>query len=240
MPNPFYPLLPNTSLSGATVARSRIAPAHPAPDPAFPLPPHFLEPLLADNRPQTTGMLDLRGGGSDLDVDATVGKLDAKELPNLTGKKVIFVGLGQVAGPQPPLTPRLYTAVRDLWLRVCGLMNAECDPVVRPAPGGQPHATTPVPIIPVRASPTVTTWGDLDTGQTTKILLPNGVYFVKDHAEFLPGADQALSEMVHYLVPDSISVPQSATAIGHTATYGPASTAVTLSRERARRVVDAL
>jgi OOP family OmpA-OmpF porin len=189
---------------------------------------------------QTTGLLDLRGWGSELDVVATVDRLPLDQLPDLTGKRVVFIGLGQVAGPQHRLTEKMRTDVRDLWLRVCRTAGGDCDPTVLPSTGGPPRSTVAVPTIPVPSLGPVTMWGDLDTGQETRILLPNGVFFRKNTAEFLPGAEQTLLGMVHYFLPDATSVPVRATVVGHTATHGSRETSITLSVQRAHRVVDTL
>lgn len=189
---------------------------------------------------QTTGLLDLRGWGSDLDIATTVDHLPQDQLPDLTDKRVMFIGLGQVAGPQQRLTERMHADVQELWLRVCRKAHGDCDPIVRQSTGGSPDSTVAVPTIPVPSLGPVTVWGDLATGQQTRILLPNGVFFQKNEAEFLPGAEQTLRGMAHYFLPNATSVPLSAAAVGHTATYGPQKSAVTLSVWRAQRVVDTL
>lgn len=189
---------------------------------------------------QTTGMLDLRGPGSDLDVAATISALPQDQLPDLTGKQVIFVGLGQVAGPQQRLTERMRANVRDLWLSVCRTAHGTCDRTVLPADGGAPASKVVVPTIPVPALVPVTKSGDLKSGQVTTIPLPNGILFRRESAEFLPGAEQQLRAMVGYFRPDATTVPIAATAIGHTASYGKAPGARALSKQRAKHVVDVL
>ncbi|MFJ1768431.1 OmpA family protein [Amycolatopsis sp. NPDC088138] len=189
---------------------------------------------------QTASLLDLRGPGSDLDVAATVAALPQDQLPDLTGKRVVFVGLGQVAGPQQRLTELMRADVRDLWLSVCRKAHGTCDPTVLPTDGGAPGSKVVVPTIPVPALVPVTKSGDLKTGQVTTIALPNGVLFRRESADFLPDAERQLRAMVGYFQPDATTVPIAATAIGHTAHYGKAPGARTLSKQRARRVVDVL
>lgn len=189
---------------------------------------------------QTTGLLDLRGWGSDLNVDATVEGLPQNKLPDLTGKHVIFIGLGQVAGPQQQLPPEMYSAVQDLWIKVCRKAHGDCEPLVQRSSGGPPLSKVQVPVIPVPSHPTVTVFGDPAAGQTVRILLPNGVFFHKESADFLPGADQALRSMTQYFRSDATTVARSATAVGHTAKSGPHDGAIDLSKKRACRVVDAL
>lgn len=186
---------------------------------------------------QTTGLLDLRAWGSDLDVKGTIDRLDAKDLPVLADKHVIFFGLGEVAGPQTPLTERMLKDVRELWLGVCGKAGGDCELGQRPSSGGPPTATVPVPTIPVPALGPIPQW---EPGKPIDIPLPNGIIFEKDKAVFQSGAEQFLRTLVPNFLPDGVSVPVRATAIGHTATFGPHDSAVDLSKRRARRVVDAL
>lgn len=189
---------------------------------------------------QTTGLLDLRGTGSDLAVAATLAGLPQDQLPDLTGKRVVFVGLGQVAGPQQPLTERMRAAVRELWLAVCRKAHGDCAPTPLQADGGAPLSKVAVPTIPVPVLPAVTKTGAPETGQVTTIPLPSGIFFQPDTAEFLPGAEQKLRDLAGYFRADAGMVPVSATSVGHTATSGAAGRARTLSKQRAQRVVDVL
>ncbi len=182
---------------------------------------------------QTTGPLDLRGMGSEINVEATVQKIDKADLPSLQGKKVVFIGLGQGEGPQPQLTERMQSSVRDLWLKVCTKADGKCE--ARGAVGGKPIATTPVPTIPVPGQPSVVV-----TGSTTKIELPSGALFEPDLASFLPEAPAMLNEIAHHFRPNATEVPVEATAVGHTATWGGRAGAITTSRERAEQVVNFL
>jgi OOP family OmpA-OmpF porin len=186
---------------------------------------------------QTSGLLDLRGWGSDLDVAGTVDSLDPKDLPVLTDKHVIFFGLGEVAGPQRPLTERMLKDVDDLWLGVCRKAGGTCEIGRRNAGGGAPHSTVAVPTIPVPTLGPLPKWVP---GEPTIIPLPNGIIFQKNTADFQDGAEAYLHTLVPSFLPGDGSVPVRATAIGHTATWGPYDTAVTLSKQRARRVVDYL
>jgi outer membrane protein OmpA-like peptidoglycan-associated protein len=199
--------------------------------------------LIYSSGLQTTGLLDLREQGSDLDVAATVDRLPKDQLPDLTGKALTFIGLGQVAGPQSRLTEKMRTDIEKLWLAVCQKANGTCDPNVRQSTGGPPRSTTAVPTIPVPTLGPVTVSPPDDpavAGQTSTIRLPNGIFFHKNAAEFLPGAEEKLAGMVGYFLPDSQTVPVAATAVGHAASYGRPEGARTISRQRAQRVVDAL
>jgi outer membrane protein OmpA-like peptidoglycan-associated protein len=189
---------------------------------------------------QTTGLLDLRSTGSEVDVGATLAGLPQDQLPDLTGKRVVFVGLGQVAGPQRPPTERMRSAVRELWLAVCRKAHGDCAPAPLQAGGEAPRSKVAVPTIPVPVLPAVTKSGDPKIGQVTTIPLPSGIFFRPDTAEFLPGAEQKLRDMASYFRAGGGMVPVSATSVGHTATLGDAGRARTLSGQRALHVVDVL
>lgn len=191
--------------------------------------------LVMSSGLQTTGLLDLRDAGSELDVASTLDRIPKDRLPDLTGKKVTFVGLGQVAGPQDRLTEKMKTNVQDLWLGVCAKAGGECDPVVRNSTGGDPRATVPVPTIPVPGESSVVV-----SGNVTTVTVPNGTLFFEESSDFLPGAPTVLSGVAHYFLPDHSSVPVEATAVGHTATWGERDGALGTSRDRARKVVDFL
>jgi outer membrane protein OmpA-like peptidoglycan-associated protein len=94
-----------------------------------------------------------------------------------------------------------------------------------------------VPAIPVPTLGAVPRWVP---GEPITIPLPNGIIFRKDTADFQGGAEAYLRTLVPSFLPGDGSVPVRATAVGHTATWGPHDSAVTLSKQRARRVVDFL
>lgn len=189
---------------------------------------------------QTTGLLDLRNQGSDLDVAATVAKLPQNQLPDLSGKHVIFVGLGQVAGPQQRLTTAMTRQVQDLWLSVCRKAKGTCDATVLPSTGGRPKSTVAVPTIAVPTLPSVVVRRNPGGTSQTTIPLPTGIFFQGNSDELEPGAASQLRTIATYLLPTPDSTPINAIAIGHCATWGPAVGARTLSRERAQVLVDAL
>jgi outer membrane protein OmpA-like peptidoglycan-associated protein len=194
---------------------------------------------------QTTGLLDLRAQGSELDVDGTIARLKLlqNELPDLSEKEVHFVGLGEVRGPQGKLTEGMRHTVTDLWLKVCGLARAaSCDAAI-PATGGDPNSTVAVPTVPVpQLGNTVQGAGgappDSDA-PTLTLALPTGVYFVPEEATFLPGAAAGIKQIMTYLDPDEWTIMH-VRLVGHCATKPPANTAHTLSVQRAQRVADAL
>jgi outer membrane protein OmpA-like peptidoglycan-associated protein len=197
---------------------------------------------------QTTGLLDLRAQGSDLDVPGTLERLrqQRRELPSLACKEVVFVGLGDVRVPQTKLTEGMRKSVRDLWMGVCQLAGAdECHPDVLQATGGDPIARTPVPTVPVPSLGNVVEGGDppgpgsgRDPGHI-RLALPSGVYFTPETAEFLPGAAAGITEVVRRLDLEHWDI-EHVLLVGHCATKRPAASARTLSKLRARKVADAL
>jgi OOP family OmpA-OmpF porin len=197
---------------------------------------------------QTTGLVDLRAQGSDLDVPATLEDLrqQRRELPSLACKKVVFVGLGDVRGPQTKLTEGMRKSVQDLWMGVCHLAGAaECHPEVLQATVGNPLASTAVPTVPVPRLGSVVDGADPpgpgpapDTGHI-RLALPTGVYFKPETAEFLPGASAGIAEVVRRFDLEHWDV-EHILLVGHCATKGPAASARALSTLRAQKVADAL
>lgn len=194
---------------------------------------------------QTTGLLDLRVQGSDLNVDATVARLRKyqDQLPDLEEKEVFFVGLGDVRRPQQKLTESMRKDLKSLWSQVCGLAHAaRCDTDFASATGGDPLSVVPVPTVPVPSLPNAVVNGGRDDGRSApkiSLSLSNGFYFVPDTAEFRPEAATGIAEILTQLDPRKWTVKK-IVLVGHCATQGPRETALTLSEQRARRVADAL
>lgn len=195
---------------------------------------------------QTTGELDLTRFGSDIDVTATIDALPVDALPDLTGKQVLFTGLGQVAGPQEPLREPMRRAVEDLWLGVCRKFHAaECASDPSPVGTAGPASTVPVPVVPVPAAdhrvvpdPSHGQGEPAEPGGTPEeieVQLPCAILF-EPHTDVLAdGAEDELRRLLPHFGPGT-----TATAIGHTATFGPRDSSIELSRRRSRKVVDIL
>ncbi|MEU4521664.1 hypothetical protein AB0F52_23500 [Amycolatopsis sp. NPDC024027] len=182
---------------------------------------------------QTTGELNLVPPGSDFDVDRTLAALPEKSLPDLTGKEVVFAGLGQVAGPQRALTEEMRRNVERLWLGVCAMAKAaKCSIDPDSAAAGDPAGAKPVPTIAVPDKESIVVpKGD----GVQEVTIPAAVFFRPNSADFQPGAMEALSGLTGLFGPGI-----TATAVGHTATWGPLPGAQDLSLARSRRVVEAL
>jgi OmpA-OmpF porin, OOP family len=198
--------------------------------------------ILHSSGLQTTGELDLTRFGSDIDVAATIDALPADALPDLTGKQVLFTGLGQVAGPQEPLREPMRRAVEDLWLGVCRKFHAaECASDPSPVATAGPASTVPVPVVPVPAADLRVVPGprggqdEPGVPEEVEVRLPCAVLFEPNTDVLADGAQDELRRLLPHFGPGT-----TATAIGHTATYGPRDSSIDLSRGRSRKVVDIL
>lgn len=190
--------------------------------------------ILQSSGLQTTGELDLTASGTDIDVSATVDALPADSMPDLSGKRVLFTGLGQVAGPQKPLHESMRRSVVALWLGVCRRFHAdECISDSSPTAKVKPVSTVPVPVIQVRD---VTTHVVPGAQTPTRVVeIPSSVLFEPETDVLIKGGEEALRQLVSYF--DSGTT---ATVVGHTATVGPRDTAIALSRRRSQKVVGIL
>ncbi|MFC7245223.1 OmpA family protein [Catellatospora aurea] len=96
--------------------------------------------VLFDSGLQTTAPLDFRGEGM-LEADPTevVASLVAKQaIPELAGRRVILMGLGDVAAPQDQLDPAMRNTVLEIWRAIARAGGAPCvDTLTDP-----PHANT--------------------------------------------------------------------------------------------------
>lgn len=175
---------------------------------------------------QTTDPLDLTRLGLDFDVAAVVASVPDDALPELTGKDVIFSGLGQVVGDQPQLPPGAKEALVQLWLGVCAKFGANsCTHDTEPVPGGASIGRAEVPVV--------------DLGQVVHqdalVHLPSSVLFKAGSDELAPGAREALAE-----VAKKFDGRTTARVIARTASSASAEAAADLTRRRAQRVVSAL
>ncbi|HEX6354212.1 OmpA family protein [Actinophytocola sp.] len=117
--------------------------------------PHGGNVVLLDSGLQTVAPLrfqDDDGALLNADPKEVVEHLRALELlPDLEGRNVMLVGLGNVVAPQEPLDQRLHQRVIDIWSEIAEAGGAACVEVVdtpadvaKPVPGVP--AVTPVPV----------------------------------------------------------------------------------------------
>ncbi|MGH3279623.1 MAG: OmpA family protein [Trebonia sp.] len=148
--------------------------------------------LIVSSGVSTAGGFDLRHVGWDANPATIAAALKQRGLlPDLTGWRVIFSGLGDTYGRQPALPLPQRATLTGYWLAICHAANAkQCgtDDLTRPDPA--PRSTVPVPVVPV---PTVTSV----TGpkNSTGISVPSDTLFRFGSATLLPGADRVLGPL---------------------------------------------
>lgn len=192
--------------------------------------------LVVSSAVQGTDPVNLGVLGFDFDPDAVVDDLQARHLmPDLSGKTVIFFGIGDVAGVQPALDPSARGELVDLWLAVCrraGAVSCEVDPT--PAADTPPTATTPVPAVPVPDLST-TVIDPVTQDQT----LPSDVLFEPNSATLRPEAAAALQPLAGRIIAERLGVH----LVGHVWKVTDADdrdNAIELSTARAQAVRDLL
>jgi len=185
--------------------------------------------IVVSSGVSTRDPLDLRTLGWALDPGPVVSRLEAaRELANLNGWQVAFVGLGQTAGRQPRPSPLLGQGLQALWTAICrasGAARCTVDPaLVGDAP---PTADNDVPVVPLPA-PTRTPAG---------FTLPGSLLFALGQSTLSPSAHAALAEVAAEIVADHRPL----TVIGHAdASTGTPEVNRQLSDERAHAVATEL
>ena len=137
--------------------------------------------VLVDSGLSTVAPLDFRQRGLlDAPPDETVEALRANNaLPGLQGETVVLAGLGDVAEPQPALSPAQRSSLVALWTAIATAGGASCVAVVDEPRGGDAPSDAPaVSVVDVPPPPTIT------PGQTTALPDDNSVGFQPDTAEF--------------------------------------------------------
>ena len=137
----------------------------------------------------TAGGFDLRQVGWGADPSSVAAQLKANELlPDLADWRVVFVGLGDVAGRQPALPLPQQTTLTSYWMAICqaaGAASCSVDNTARPQLAS--HITNPVPVVPV---PTVTSvTAPMHQTVTT---LPDTLLFQLDSSVLVPSAATVL------------------------------------------------
>ncbi|MDD7966733.1 OmpA family protein [Actinomycetospora lemnae] len=137
--------------------------------------------VLVDSGLSTVAPLDFRQRGLlDAPPAETVEALRANDaLPGLQGVTVVLAGLGDVAEPQPALSPAQRSSLVALWTAIAEAGGASCVAVVdEPRGGDAPSDVPPVSVVDVPPPPTIT------PGQTTTLPDDNSVGFQPDTAQF--------------------------------------------------------
>jgi outer membrane protein OmpA-like peptidoglycan-associated protein len=148
--------------------------------------------LIISSGLSTAGGFDLRQVGWGANPATVAATLKQRGLlPDLTGWRVIFSGLGDTYGRQPALPLPQLTTLTEYWLAICHAANAkQCgtDDLTRPDPA--PHSTTPVPVVPIPVVTSVT-----GPKHSTGVSVPSDTLFGFDSATLLPGADSVLGPL---------------------------------------------
>jgi outer membrane protein OmpA-like peptidoglycan-associated protein len=186
--------------------------------------------LILSSGLSTAGGLDLRLVGWGADPALIAAQLKQRGLlPDLAGWRVIFSGLGDTAGRQPPLPLPQRTTLASYWMAICHAAAAagcQTDEMTRPDPPSR--STTLVPVVPVPAVASVR-----GPDGATGVSVPSDELFAFDSAVLLPGADVVLGPLAararsgHLLV----TITGYASPDGGSAAYN-----LTLSRARALAV----
>ncbi|MFD1145853.1 OmpA family protein [Saccharothrix hoggarensis] len=172
---------------------------------------------------QTTEPLDLTRLGLDFDLASVVASVPDDAVPELTGKDVIFSGLGQVAGAQRPLPPGAQAALVDLWLGICAKFGAKsCTHDTEPVPGGASIGRAEVPTVDI---------GDV-VQQDALVHIPSSLLFKAGSDQLVPGAREVLQG-----VAEKFDGRTTARVISRTASSASAEAAADLTQRRSQRVV---
>jgi OOP family OmpA-OmpF porin len=137
--------------------------------------------VLVDSGLSTVAPLDFRQPGLlDAPPSETVDALRANNaLPGLQGETVVLAGLGDVATPQPALSPAQRSSLVALWTAIAQAGGASCVAVVDEPRGGDAPSDVPaVSVVDVPPPPTIT------PGRATTLPDDNSVGFQPDTAEF--------------------------------------------------------
>lgn len=172
---------------------------------------------------QTTDPIDLTRLGLDFDVPAVVASVPDDALPELTGKDVIFSGLGQVTGAQKPLPQGAKEALVELWMGICARFGAKsCTHDTEPVPGGASIGRGEVPAVDL---------GEV-VHQDALVHMPTAVLFKAGTDQLAPGAREVLEE-----VAKKFDGRTTARVIVRTSTSSSAEAALDLTQRRGQRVV---
>jgi outer membrane protein OmpA-like peptidoglycan-associated protein len=192
--------------------------------------------VLMDSGLQTTGQIRFQDPGTfGADPNDFVTYLRNRQLmPQLSGRSVVLVGLGNTADPQPALDPSLRTEVTTLWQTVAQAAGASCVQVLNTAAGrtsvqtSVPVSSVPLPVVPPFQPCGETVLRDGDT-----------VGFLPDQAVFRDPA--AARNTLQQLASLLVGGRQQIKLIGTTATWGPSEAdRVDLSKRRAEAVKSVL
>ncbi|MGH3915432.1 MAG: OmpA family protein [Pseudonocardiaceae bacterium] len=197
--------------------------------------------ILVSNGLSTQGGFDLRQVGWDAEPEYLVTQLRERGLvPDLSGWRVLFTGVGGTAGDQPPLPKPTRDKLAAYWTAICQAAAADSCEVddtrfdrTAPVPGPE------MPIVPIPDISSVTG----PSGEVTTTISDRVLGFAGDSAVLSPAALELLRDTAARITAKLTSGPGAVVTIrGYTADP-PGSTPQgreQLSRDRAQAVADAL
>ena len=191
--------------------------------------------VVIDSGLQTTGALrfqDQDGALLNANPDEVVDQLRrTQQLPNLTGMRVVFNGLGDTAAPQQPLPAPARAVLVTLWTKIVESAGGKAEVKQAPLPSTRTmDGLPPVTVVPVA----VKSIGPLPS---IAVLRDGTVGFVPDQAVFRdPG--QARAVLTDYA--KEIANGRRAMLTGTTASAGTPEYRLRLSQQRANAVRDLL
>lgn len=191
--------------------------------------------IVIDSGLQTTGALRFQDGDGAL-LDANPGEVvdllkRTQQLPDLTGIRVVFTGLGDTAPPQQPLPQPARAVLVDLWTTIVEAAGGTAEvketplPATRTLEGLPPVSVVPVAVRSVGPLPSVT------------VLRDGTVGFLPDQAVFRD-PEQARQVLAEYA--NEIRNGKRAVLTGTTASAGTEEGRLQLSRDRANAVRELL
>ncbi|MGH3920511.1 MAG: OmpA family protein [Pseudonocardiaceae bacterium] len=191
--------------------------------------------VVIDSGLQTTGALrfqDQDGALLNANPDEVVELLRrTQQLPNLTGMRVIFTGLGDTAAPQQPLPAPARAVLVALWTKIVEAAGGKAEVKQAPLPSTRTiDGLPPVTIVPVAAK-------SIGPLPSITVLRDGTVGFVPDQAVFRDSA-QARAVLADYA--REITNGRRALLTGTTASAGTSEYRLRLSQERANAVRDLL
>jgi len=195
--------------------------------------------VVADSGLQTVAPLRFQDDGGSLlladPADVVAGLKKAELLPDLTGRTVVFTGLGNTADPQPALDARLHRRLIAIWTAIVNASGAGCiDVLDEPAYPKSVRGTLPaVAVVPLPAPPTPPKpCGETVLGEA------NDVGFVAESDQFRD--PEAARATIGTVAATMRAGRQTAELIGTTANVGDLSGQVRLSAKRAVAVARVL
>lgn len=196
--------------------------------------------ILVSNGLSTDGGFDLRQVGWDADPGRIVAQLRERNLlPDLSHWRVLFTGLGETAGDQPPLPKPTRDKLTAYWLAICAASAKSCDVDETRFARTGPAAGPDLPVVGIPDVSSVTGPG----GEVTTTLSDRVLGFAGDSATVSPAALDLLGETAARINARLAGQPDALVTVrGYTADP-PGSTSegrLRLSEQRARAVAGAL